>query len=1470
MSSSNSHKESGSNNTAERAKRGTADTNSSPRIPNSHARIRSETPIVSSTHDDYDDYDETLSLPSVTTHQQHQQQQPKELRRPYEAQTPTKYRKPLQKGSGSPLTTTTPRRIHVSTVTAPTMSRLWGTPSTKTTPAAAAALPKTNGPTPQPQKQQETILNAVSTKEQEDDANSLEQQQQQQEQRDFQYACDLPSVSVRLVNVAQRSAFGLAKLPSLSEWQRLAANEFNTTSATTGTAKSTQSKKRRLSPSYRHLEIMHKLQAQQIAGIRQLQYSPSTGMDADYFHSLETVQGGGSTDYADRVLGVDRRRCRPPNPDRHPRNAATDPPDAVPRDGRYRSIDPVASTLALLNPGSIPPPSLSHKKVRLPNRADVGFPNASVEDVAQKQKEIRYESVWEETSPRIVLLVTSDDLGTEVVDESMTSKALSKQFGCGCEGLPYAGRPLAMAKEQNARMYNRDISNGNAKSLPSCLRPNPYSLLAPPLESTFSPSQGWRPRPFHDRPAGMRYCLAWPMAVTLEEGNHPNEALTCSLALYTLPPLYKEAPFLMSATAAAAYHCKKQGSKDPPVFGKISEEFWFPAGNWDDATCSHSNVEENMALLQSWMNHNQKAVFSYNPLDLVMERSKRVRDDVNRLPDSVYLVLQIFKFQRVPDVQEQAQSQILSPVAFGITKFFSASETVTNKQWPAGQRKEMTLYSHGDTMESQGSFVDRLWSVVNQKLNGRAGGGVVDDNSVAAMEEEMTLLSMDSRDPDLMAKKTGLATRLFRSPKRSRTPPPRLNDPKRSVSVSSVGTQSSWRSVASSSLVGRANVFLSSLSSDFLQAMLSSPTESEGTSIPRILADTSGDFAILLDKSSTDSMTTQTEFQRTVIDKRSNLLRLQYSDLSAGYSRAAEFREILYLPARPEKHYDVDSHLSPSRCHVNLLFLYPRLLRLSPSGTSITKKSRFTIRVRILRLETIGGEKTESADLNSQAMKLFHGLAPWIDEELLDSHYTRVIGDFGLSTLEDIEVGLPMRDEIKVQLPDVIDCAYRLQFTLYEAVKSPDNLTNLTHLSEMSIPLTSSSSRDSNFGIRIATIIPNGKHRLELGAYQLHLETRLVSTVHIGDTGVSAVLSDSIKVLQLADNTIFNSPSADGFHMLPQSALASSSESTIAAFFQVLIYDILSIQCGSSTITASDTSLPPFTGVTRRMYLLFTILDKVKSKFRAINALSDRKQNLFHNFTKQFIDLFDDSSSPDDQVLSESTHSEDDKDDLLDQEQTETTQIAFDIVSQEESKGALPASLPRNVAMLQKRGNKEVPLETNELVLSRIAFGASKTDMMRAEAEIRFSSRQRSQFFDDDETIATAPSIHSGPWRTEVKKFISIQTSPESDHHQGETTPALLGNNSIVRSESPLSFLADPSQCSVGDIEFVKRVRNAASVILAPCVAPNVSSVLKTKRTRSPGRITKWNRTAPSGSEKQRNPFVGAVSSVAIDGKQCH
>jgi hypothetical protein len=128
----------------------------------------------------------------------------------------------------------------------------------------------------------------------------------------------------------------------------------------------------------------------------------------------------------------------------------------------------------------------------------------------------------------------------------------------------YTIRYQKQYKNNNKKVNNRkpDTTAKNNTQQQSIVYPNPYSMLAPPLESTYSPSQGWRPRIFHDRPTGLRYCYVNPIQVSLWNKNNNNK-LIGSLALYTLPPLSKrmigsKKGSTITAATAAAYHCEKK------------------------------------------------------------------------------------------------------------------------------------------------------------------------------------------------------------------------------------------------------------------------------------------------------------------------------------------------------------------------------------------------------------------------------------------------------------------------------------------------------------------------------------------------------------------------------------------------------------------------------------------------------------------------------------------------------------------------------------------------------------------------------------------------------------------------------------------------------------------------------------------------------------------------------------------------
>ena len=68
-----------------------------------------------------------------------------------------------------------------------------------------------------------------------------------------------------------------------------------------------------------------------------------------------------------------------------------------------------------------------------------------------------------------------------------------------------------------------------------------------------------------------------------------------------------------------------------------------------------------------------------------------------------------------------------------------------------------------------------------------------------------------------------------------------------------------------------------------------------------------------------------------------------------------------------------------------------------------------------------------------------------------------------------------MRDEFKLRLPMIIDGTFFLQFTLIEIECGDDNESHsgtFRVAAESSIPLSSSSVRDSTGGLKVATVLP--------------------------------------------------------------------------------------------------------------------------------------------------------------------------------------------------------------------------------------------------------------------------------------------------------------------------------------------------------------------------------------------------------------
>jgi hypothetical protein len=1291
-------------------------------------------------------------------------------------------------------------------------------------------------------------------------------------------------VFVRTIPVAERSAFAWKAPPAMD---LLPINNNSN---------------RKVSPSAQHLQLIHKLQ-HATTHIRQLAFTPSVGASSDVLYENDGPQ---QQQQQQTTTSTWNRKER-----------------AKQRDGRYRSIDPVQATLSAL-PNT--PPLLSNKKHRLPWRADVGFPNASLQELQNKQLEIQQETEWEEASPRLIVLVTSDDLGTAV--------AVEGEGG----GSYYAGPELVQAKERNQRHFSRrHLSSGGggttssttstSTSASATIRTsttaaaNRYSMLAPPLDATYSATLGWRPRPFHDRPPGMAYALVCPLEVQFAVGTI--EPLVCSMSLYS---------------------CRNSNSNTSSISGKASEDFWFPAGDWK-GKIDIDAVRGDADLTELWHGRKHKAIFSYDPLVVNTH--------------DLFLVLQVYKaahldsaaayrsgttkpqqhttttttttttsssstslqqgldrkswrrclkkrFQkegehadldrttyRASAVFERFGTQLLSPLCFGITPLYppptgngsNGSDGGDSTTWPKGQIQQgMSMHCYPPQSESQEDFVQRLCSIVARQQPSPGDAGSVknasqpqlstlhESSSSSSKEDHHTTKAPSSSVADSSvefsspSKKKGV--RRFMSPRKpSKKDSSSLSSsPNPKAAAAAAAVSNSKPTEDTPIIAATVTLFSSALDVDFLQSMLQTPTEltervvTAAKALPKILVDISGESAIMMDSKK----------GHDAAKKRSNLVRLP--SRSGGYLDESDFREVLFLPPRPPKTYTVD--VPPSyRSLLNLLYLYPRLLLRQDSSSSSTvntneqqqkrqkgHRQRYTVRIRLVQSLAETKQESDIVEATNKTLTNFHNPAPWAGPSLLRSVYTRIPGDVSSSNhhhhnkqQDDLKAGIPLKDEFKLRLPMVLDGNYFLQFTLF-TVDMQDDLDDsasyemsveegcglsLQPIADTTIPLSSSSTRDPTSGIKATTIIPNGCHRLKIGDFQLQVETRLVSSIHVSDPSIATALRDfpfandeglsgerlQELTLQTSRTVVSRQSSRDSIpgKVSFTDLFSTASGSALLGHFQPLLFMHL-----SNLVNVGDTTRGAETSeqfLVENMQSFLEICRRVKASFLT-SHLDGQKR--FEAFVKATIDSFDEAT-----FHSSSLKEDPEEDTASEVMQMEPSRSTPSIVPSEsgddeeqddEFDGG--AIRKRKKSSLRSEIDTRISrtfsaMEASEVPFSRTAYGASKTDRMRLEAERDADVSRFTHLVDDDETVVTLATGFSGDARMSDARdaFEKIGTPKTFKDTLGESHV-----NSIEESDAGVSH-HDFSYQALKDFGLAKRVRSAAQVMLAPCVTPDLANV---------------------------------------------
>jgi len=622
--------------------------------------------------------------------------------------------------------------------------------------------------------------------------------------------------------------------------------------------------------------------------------------------------------------------------------------------------------------------------------------------------------------------------------------------------------------------------------------------------------------------------------------------------------------------------------------------------------------------------------------------------------------------------------------------------------------------------------------------------------------------------------------------------------------------------------------------------MLSEPTQSDGSklqlqpqgstaSVPKILCDISGDYAVMLESNYSSK-------------KRSNLLRLPSHTRAAGYLGASDIREMLFLPARPEKQYDLD--IPPSyRSLINLLYLSPRLLRSSDDcrQKKTDVRARYTVRVRLVRSSLdLDGNKIASANKPLQA---FHSTATWAGSSLVKDVYTKIPGRpaSNKSSKGGKQMEQAMRDEFKLRLPMILDGTYFLQFTLYEITgdKAADPRDiSLRAVGDNSIPLSSSNVRDTAGAMKVATVIPNGCHRLKLGDFRLYVESRLVSSVHVGDAAVAAAIRDFPVSFTAEEDRPPNQATLSRF--LPsESAIAdsalgfpalftSASDGTIVEYFQLLLYSHLSnlVQGGlPSTAAANFTGRGDF--MMGNLISLFGIFKKLKHRLDSVR-LNVFLKIIFDEFDESFLLPKKRSIQTADEESSEAGSESDlktkprlfeDQGTLHDDTASEDNVVdegAVRVRHKDSLRDGIEKRLNRRKSMGVDAGDRAT--------ISRVAYGASKTDRLKIEAELYNDKTQFAHLYDDDETIVTSgTAFQSMTIKEKQQAALAIERLQNNGQLQG--TPKMKQVEDFYSDSSIQAATAAASRAMQGEQQqtnenegFATRVKTVANVMLAPCV----------------------------------------------------
>ncbi len=1261
-------------------------------------------------------------------------------------------------------------------------------------------------------------------------------------------------VSYRVNDFSTRAAFERVKPITIKDLENAVNSKNNNKDQ-----ESLRQKMNKLSPSPQYVELLDAMS--KITTIRQLCWSPSVSREADPFF------GWGEED-VDDDSAYDKNESKEQS-----RNIMTDKQKKkiLLRNKRKEvmskrfglgcvQIDPEKYAQKTLLDHA---PILTNVRNRLPMRSDVGFPRATEAEITLKQSEVAKEAQMEEVSPRLIVLLSSNDVGMQPdvsVDKLIDSKVLEK-LKYRLPGMPFTGKELSllnrMQKKSSIVLHNDYLERGGSMQK---VLPDSCSVFAPPIDSVISSSEMWRLRPFSDRPVGMCNSVVAPIDVKFPVGNI--EPLICTLALYCLP---RETDL---------------GSKT--LRGKISEDYIFPAGEWGNQLQGRAGeiLARQFGMKQSSNNGTsngrrgvKKALFSFDPMALPQNEYGGI--------DSLYIVMNVQKVthrdagnayinqstvknvngfskktisgmflpgstsslssrldastgkKRAKEVFDAFGCQFTTPFCFGLVPLFPHDpethyDSDKRLEWPNGISQCMSMFSHPIQPESHDAFIDRISKIAHTNVN--IHSNIIDEvanlssNSDMSLDDDSNIIAIASED-SVNSRSVG-----------SRRMRPKLKFRKRHSSKRSFFDTVNIVDDDMHLIDGTAILYTSKIGPDFSQTLLQQPSLFDQANLdyhsaPRLLVDTCGDFAIMMNP----------ERSTTAMKKRSNLIRLPQSSTPSGYSDSCEVREILYLPFQNVMSYDLAPFFSP-RPSINLLYLYPSLIRKeSNDHQEKGRNACYSVRVRLVKQKLEMNKETGAMSPIYVATESIYNPSPE-GESLLQSVYTKIPwGYTGKHGKMDINRGIPLQDEFKLRLPDVLDGSHYLQFTLsaigISDEKAGDSLT-LSIIGDTLIPLSSSNTKETTCGKRVTTIIPDGLHRIQIENFQVQVKSRLASTIHISDPAVATVIRD----FAAEDERMLlgkESELSGDYHQLNKIISKASTQSLYGNFSTLTFIHLRAlVKIGMIGFDFSTKQLTNSNGSLLKIEFLkslLRIIDRSKKLFQQIE-----RENGTKRFIKNVLDTFDELAlHQNGQFFSLPLSSQSMSNNSLesDQDVDLSGDQALEINENQEADYVVEDKRKLKLMYAQSVHSRYAD---NAVPFSRKAYGVSTIDRMKAEAEIYEEGRILTELYDDDETVITASTWQSHPHLTptHLSNSFSINKSGTSQHLKVRTRSQVPDTTLL---ESDTVATTDDSIKSYTPFErarsMARRMNHVAQIFVAPCTAPNLEGSMQAPVRRTLSRI---------------------------------